>query len=272
MKRFWIEVWCCFLCIAVLAQSRVGAIVIRHDVSDSEYRVNLAEFPEVAYLPDEGHGVLIATNWVLTAAHATTWRPIHELTINGVTRPVEKVVVHPGYKKPPKEIQSGNAAPLLEFLAASDDVALIKLQQPVTDVTPVKIYRGSDESGQVVEIIGAGATGNGLVGQYPGSPHRGELRHAQGRVNSTSERWLELRFEAPPQALPREGMPADGDSGAPVLLNMQGRQELAGIVSHKFASGELSKFRCCVYGQIPYQVRVSRYADWIKGVISGKQL
>ena len=272
MKRLLREVSRCFLSAAVLTQSWVGAIVIRHDVSDSEYRVSSAEFPQIAYLPGEGHGVLVATNWVLTAAHATTWRRIHELTINGITRTVEKVVVHPGYEKPPKEIQSGNAAALIEFLAASDDIALIKLQQPVNDVTPVKIYKGSGESGQAVEIIGAGATGNGLVGQYPGSPHRGELRHAQARVTSTSERWLELSFEAPPNALPREGMPADGDSGAPVLLNMQGRQELAGIVSHKFASGELSKFRCCVYGQITYQVRVSRYADWIKGVISGKQL
>ena len=122
----------------------------------------------------------------------------------------------------------------------------------------------------MVEIIGAGATGNGLVGQYPGSPHRGELRHAETRVTGTSERWLELRFEAPPNALSREGMPADGDSGAPVLLNPQGRRELAGLVSHKFARGELSKFRCCLYGQITYQVRVSRYADWIEGVLSGK--
>jgi hypothetical protein len=41
-------------------------------------------------------------------------------------------------------------------------------------------------------------------------------------VTGTSERWLELSLEPPPLALPREGMPADGDSGAPVLLNMQG--------------------------------------------------
>ena len=270
MKRLLMEMSRCFLCIALLMQSQVGAIVIRHDVSDSEYRVSSAEFPEIAYLPGEGHGVLIATNWVLTVAHATTWRPIHELTINGIPRAVKEVIVHRGYKKPPKELQSGDAAPLIEFLASSDDVALIKLQQPVTDVTPVKIYKGSSESGQVVEVIGAGATGNGLVGQYPGSPHRGELHRAQARVTGTSERWLELRFDAPPKALPRQGMPADGDSGAPVLLKMQGRRELAGLVSHKFASGELSKFRCCVYGQITYQVRVSRYADWIEGVVSGK--
>src|SRR5215472_6175529 len=145
MKRLLREVSRCFLSAAVLTQSWGGAIVIRHDVSDSEYRVSSAEFPDIAYLPGEGHGVLIATNWVLTAAHAAIWRPIHELTINGIPRAVKEVIVHPGYKKPPKELQSGDAAPLIEFLAASDDVALIKLQQPVTDVTPVRIYKGSGE-------------------------------------------------------------------------------------------------------------------------------
>jgi len=61
--------------------------------------------------------------------------------------------------------QENNSDHCIAFLAASDDVALIKLQQPVTDVAPLKIYRGSGERGQVVGIIGAGATGNGLVGQ-----------------------------------------------------------------------------------------------------------
>ena len=77
----------CFLC---AVHGQVGAIVIRHDVSDSEYRVCWAEFPELAYLPGERHDVLIASDWLLTAAHATTWRLIHELTVNGITRAVKK--------------------------------------------------------------------------------------------------------------------------------------------------------------------------------------
>jgi len=163
---------------------------------------------------------------------------------------------------------SGDATPLIAFLANSDDIALIKLQHAITDVTPISVYKGSDENGKVVEIVGAGSTGNGVVGEYPDSPHRGELRRGEARVTGVNERWLELRFEAAAQALPHEAMPADGDSGAPVLLNIQGEPRLVGLVSHKFASGQLAEFRCCLYGQITYQVRISRYTNWIDAVIS----
>ncbi len=185
---------------------------------------------------------------------------------NGIARAVDRVVVHPGYKKPPRELQSGDAAPLITFLASSHDIALIKLQRPVTDVTPARVYEGTDEAGQAVKIIGAGATGNGLVGQYPHSSHRGELRRAEARVIGADDRWLTLRFDAPPKALPHEGTPADGDSGAPVLMRVHGKWELVGLASHKSASGELKTFRCCLYGQITYQVRISRYVGWIEAV------
>jgi secreted trypsin-like serine protease len=65
-------------------------------------------------------------------------------------------------------------------------------------------------------------------------------------------------------------MPADGDSGAPVLLNIQGTRQLVGLVSHKFATGQLGKIRCYLYGQIIYQVRISHYTKWIEAVMSGK--
>jgi len=258
------------LCVTVFMQVSTDAIVVRHDVPDTEYRASGGEFLWLAYLPDEGHGVLIAPEWIVTAAHATTWRPIHEVTINGVSRAVDKVVVHPGYKKAPRKLQSGDAAPLIAFLANSDDIALIKLRQPVTDITPVRCYEGTDEVGRVVEVIGAGATGNGLVGQYPRSLHRGQLRRAEARVIGADERWLTLRFDSPPKALQHEGMPADGDSGAPLLIRLHGRWNVAGLVSHKFASGDLKTFHCCLYGQITYQVRISRYVGWIHTVIQGK--
>jgi len=228
----------------------LNAIVIRHDVPDSEYRVSASAFPALVYLPGEGHGVLIAKEWVVTAAHATTWRPIHELTINGTVRSVEKIIVHPGYKRQPKDMRSEDAAPLMAFLAGTDDIALIKLQHAVSDVTPIPVYKRSDEKGKVVEIVGVGSTGNGLVGEYPGSPHRGELRCGETRVTGADERWLELRFQGPTHALPHEAVPADGDSGAPVFIDVQGTRQLVGLVSHKFASGPVAKFHCCFYGQI----------------------
>ena len=130
----------CLLAVLLVA-STSNPIVIRHDVADAEYRVNVAEFPTLALLPGEGHGVLISKQWLVTAAHAAVWRPVHKVTLLGVSRRVAKVIVHPGYKAAPKELQSGDAAPLMKFMSASDDIALIKLEQPANDVRPATRYR-----------------------------------------------------------------------------------------------------------------------------------
>lgn len=255
--------------IAILLVSYAcSAIVIRHDTPDSEYRVNVAEYPTLASLPREGHGVLISKQWVVTAAHAVLWRPVHEVILNGVARKASRVIVHPGYKPAAEELKSGDAAPLMKFMESSDDIALIKLEHPVNDITPAQIYRGSDEKGHIVEIVGRGATGNGLVGEYPRSPHSGQLRRAFSRVISADEKWLGLRFAAPPKAVALEGMPADGDSGAPIFLAVNGSRQLAGIASRKLATGKISDFTCCRYGQVTYQVRISRYAAWIDSTIA----
>lgn len=266
LNRIW-----CFVGVQLVAHT-ANPIVIRHDVPDAKYRVNVAEFPALAFLPGEGHGVLISRQWVVTAAHAMVWRPVHEITVNGLSRRVDKVVVHPGYKPAPKELQSGDAAPLMKFMSASDDIALIKLEQPADDLTPANIpaniYRGADELGKLAEIVGRGATGNGLVGEYSDSPHRGELRRAYSRIISVDERWLGMRFEAAPKAVALEGMPADGDSGAPIFIETSRGKQLAGVASRKLAIGRISDFRCCRYGQVTYQLRISRYADWIDSIVA----
>ena len=258
----------CLACGLLLAATSVHAIVIRHDVPDSKYQCSSGEFPPLVELPDEGQGVLISPQWVVTAAHAVEWRPVHEVSINGISRTVAKVIVHPGYKKAPTELEAGDAAPLMAFKASADDIALIKLNYSVNDVAPAQIYRGLGEKGRVVEIIGRGATGNGLVGQYLHSPHRGELRRAYTRVTSADGRWLGLKFDVPPKALPLEGMPSDGDSGGPVLIKVDGTRQLAALVCRKYATGELSKFQYCRYGQITYQIRMSHYAAWIDKVLA----
>ena len=137
----------------VLAGSQTGAIVIRNDVPDSKYRIATAAFPALVELPGEGQGVLISPRWIVTAGHAITWRPVHEVTISGISRAVSQVIVHPGYKGAPKELESGAAEPLMAFKAAVDDIALIKLERAVHDVKPVPLYRGSNEKGEIVEII-----------------------------------------------------------------------------------------------------------------------
>lgn len=263
------------LLLALLVVSfSTSAIVIRDDVDDSKYRVPASEFPALADLPGEGHGVLIAPQWVITAGHAVTWQSeIKQVTINGVPRDVERLVIHPGYKKPPQELLDRALATwdwtlFRVLLSSSDDIALIRLTQPVTDVSPVAINKRDDEFGQIVKVIGKGATGNGVTGYEFSSSHRTKLRRAYNKVTSADGRWLCYMFDKPSDALPLEGGSGSGDSGGPVLIQIGKDWLLAGLTSW---SDPQSTIRTPGrYDQITCNVRLSHYKDWIESVISAQ--
>lgn len=258
------------------AASSASAVVIRDDVDDSEYRVPSSEFPALVDMPGEGHGVLIAPQWVLTAAHVL---PQHagpwQVVIDGTPREVEHAVIHPGNKALPQALidqamASGEAMLIVVFLASSDDIAVVKLSQPVTDVAPVALYRGSDEPGQIVKIVGKGATGTGATGHDPRGPNRTELRRAYNRATSAYDRWLCYLFDEPASALPLEGILGNGDSGSPVLIQAEDQWRLAGLASWKVVQGHVMTARPGRYGQITCNVRLSHYVEWIEGVMSGR--
>jgi hypothetical protein len=89
----------------LLASSGASAVVIRDDVPDLQYRMPASGFPALADVPGEGHGVLIAPQWVITAAHAVTWQhALDVVVVGGTPHAVSRVVIHPGYRKPPREM------------------------------------------------------------------------------------------------------------------------------------------------------------------------
>ena len=264
------------LLILLAASSTASAVVIRHDVDDSEYRVPASDSPALADIPDEGHGVLIAPQWVISAAHTIPrGHKLQHLTINGVSRNVERVVVHAGYKTLPQALidqamASGDAMLIVAFLASSDDIALVKLTQAVTDVAPAELYKNGNEPGRITKIVGKGATGTGAAGHSPNGPNRTELRRAFNTITSAYDRWLCYVFDAPPQALPLEGTLGNGDSGGPVFLQSGDRWLLAGLGSWKVVQGDVRTARPGRYGQTSCNVRVSHYVEWIESVISEK--
>lgn len=258
--------------LAALSTS-AGAVVIRADKPDASYRLPAAAAPALVDLPGEGHGVLIAPRWVVTAAHAVSWQSsINEVSLRGRPRKVAAVIRYPGYQGPPESLgkaalATGDASKIHAFLADSNDIALIELASPVDDVVPMRLYRGDDEQGKTIEIIGKGATGNGVDGQLPDGPHRTVLRHAFNVVDGVDAHWLWYRFDAPPAALPLEGTLGDGDSGGPVVLQVHGEPMLAGLASwKKYPDGRLRPGGH--YGLIAYNVRVGAYAGWIDQVIA----
>jgi len=276
--------WIVALC-ALAVSASVGAVVIRADVDDARYRVPPSVFPALVDMPGEGHGVLIAPQWVVTAAHAAPMQMDGmetDVTINGVARKVARIVMHPGYRKVPDDLikevlATGDLTRLHAFLDAFDDIALIELAAPVSDVTPVALYRGSDEVGMTAELLGKGASGNGSKGQDADSPHRTVLRHAFNVIVGDDARYVWYRFDPPPLALPLEGVTGSGDSGGPLLIRERGATQLVGLASwskyppgHPFLKAWTPDHPLVegLYGVLVHAVRVSRYVPWIEGIIA----
>src|SRR3546814_17110002 len=58
-----------YLLLALLAiSSTASAVVIRSDVDDAEYQIPASAFQALVAMPGEGRGVLLAPQWVVTAA------------------------------------------------------------------------------------------------------------------------------------------------------------------------------------------------------------
>lgn len=85
---------------------------------------------------------------------------------------------------------------IVVFLASSDDIALIKPNQPVSDVIPVTRCNRSDEAGQIITLIGIGTTATGDIGHDPSGTNRAELRRAFNKVTSAYDRWFCHVFDA----------------------------------------------------------------------------
>ena len=260
----------------MLLSSTATAVVIRHDVDDAKYRVPATAFPALVDMPGEGHGVLIDPRWVVTAAHTIPRHGgLQQVEINGIARDVARVVVHPGYRTPPdalieQAMASGEAVLILVLIASADDIALLELAQPVTDVAPVARYDKADEPGQVIQILGKGATATGSTGHNPQGPNRTALRRAFNKVTSAHDRWFCYVFDEPPQALPLEGIGGNGDSGGPVLIDVDGQWSLAGLAAWKLLPGDVRTARPGRYGQTSCNVRLGHYRAWIDGVMAGQ--
>jgi len=276
--------WTLVFCLWVVA-SAAGAVITRADVDDAKYRVPASSFPALADLPGEGHGVLIAPTWVVTAAHAAPMQMQGmdtDVSIGGVARRIKRVVIYPGYQKLPgalvdEALKSGDLSRISAFLASSNDIALIELESPVTDIAPVPLYRGDAEVGMTAALMGKGATGDGARGQDPGSSHRTVLRRGFNVILGSDERYVWYRFDAPPSAIPLEAITGSGDSGGPLFVGEGDAKQLIGLASwsrypkdHPFWKtwAPDRPFVEGLYGVIVYAVRISRYVPWIDSVMS----
>jgi V8-like Glu-specific endopeptidase len=271
------------------------SIVIRADVPDARYlefgakfKDTVATFPWVRetgeFRPASGTGTLVASQWVLTAAHvATAVKPGHPdnparspdiVRIAGKDYAVEQVYLHP-------ESIKGITKP-------GADAALVKLATPVEGGKPACLYPAKDEIGKIATIAGFGTTGTNLTG--------GEIRDYALRaattmfqetklpswvINASAEETLSTSFRDPadPEATPLEGSAAPGDSGGPAFLTHEGKLCVAGIAAAGVPAKKMVDRAAAVsvakVDPRPYKIsgtygRVSLIRGWAMDVMNGK--
>jgi len=246
--------------------------MIRHDVEVERYRelgkqndfLSVGRYATAVDSKNYAAGVLIAPTWVITAAHFVADTSVWTFGEN--TYRTKRVIRHP-------KLTPGAA----ETQWTGWDLALVELEQPVSNVVPASRYYGRSEVGRTITKIGYGYVGDGLNGlKAPRSQERlgGQniIDAAGGLIDGRelSSDVLIFDFDSPlspasnrlgsAQPIELEIGGSKGDSGGGVFAQFDGKWMLGGVVS-----GALN--REIKYGSIAAITRISSANQWIDSVI-----
>lgn len=240
-----------------------GAVMIRHDVPDSDYTNRAWEVPFAASrvtlltAVENTSGTLISPHHLITAGHLVAgWVPEGSnqapcaITIRIDTNLFTGVHVYlfPAYDR--------------DLVVGGFDVAIVRLSDPVTNVTPASVWIGGVGLGQRYTGIGQGRTGTGLDNNepLPGGVYRGyentvdylygpaDYDHWRGDFDNGDPAYNSLSnvlYDTENQvitgtssavSLPLEGTIAAGDSGSAVYVQKRSGWLLAGIASYRWYS------------------------------------
>jgi secreted trypsin-like serine protease len=198
-------------------------------------------------------GTLVAPNVVVTAGHCERGGCGSRIFVGtNVDRPSEGRVVkvkdraaHAGYK-PPRD---------------QDDIAVLVLEDDVTDVTPRPIASAAAlANARSVRVVGYGYTDTG------GSTGYGLRRLVDVPLAGNAKKFggdPRTEFVAGAPFLDKDS--CNGDSGGPAYVNQRGRWLLAGATSRATSSA----VRPCGDGGI--YTTVDAYRDWITGFMTDRK-
>ena len=301
---------------------------IRHDLSLDDYEeiasnispYDTDEYPDFSPIicfnySDDGSddkdsyatGTLVSEFWVLTAGHNffSSDEQSSPTLVSGIDvlvgldpnnpdaeHEVEKIVFHPTWLEDD------------DLFTTANDLALVKLKTPITNITPALIndeevesigiiiwYAGfgdySNQPGQDPDLISKmhaiqntlDRTSTGILSQSSAGTYLGGLLafdfdSPNGNVNTLGddrtteeENLLGGSTTSSAIALPFEASTVPGDSGGPLMMKLDGMWKVCGVLSGA-AESALPDHEGSNYGEIDVFIRTATAYDWISAVIT----
>ncbi|MEP7261984.1 MAG: trypsin-like peptidase domain-containing protein [Usitatibacter sp.] len=195
-----------------------AALTIRPDREDAEYLELSSKYPAAIRLRGAGEGVLVAPRWILTSA--STVRKLREA------------------KVPALAVGSREFEVLEYFL--HEGLGLVALKKDVKDVPFTPLFRGANEEGQTVVLVGHGGDGR--------------KRASINTIDVVSTQALGMRIKPLTEASDLQGMLTPAETGAPIFLQIGGDLTVAGIASGTDGTRETYE-------------RVSAFSLWIEATM-----
>lgn len=195
------------------------------------------DYKAVGIVNGQCSGTLIASNFVLTAGHCIpeNGNEVQDFETEGQTFGAKRTVVHPAYND-------------------GVDLAVMELTRHVAGIKPVEINRTTPQVGQMLTLVGYGATGsaqNGHNGDF-GVKHVGTTP-----IDEVTPIEINWNFDHA-----NESNTAPGDSGGAAFVHIDGALALAGVTS----GGTTDH---AGLGDTSFDIRVDAFASWIDGIVAG---